>query len=326
MHIHFAKQNSSALVPEPPIHLIAKRNKWHRVYHGAYLDPRGKDLSKTPRETLHAASVIALAASTPVAVISHFSAAVMHGLPLLTSRIPARVQVTRATPSTGSKWAETHQAELRDHEHAVIDGVRCTSIPRTLRDLAGLVEPHELLALADAARARKVDLRPLRAVHRNRRILNWIVDHATDRSESFAESWSRYQLILAGIDVPLLQPSAYSDDGRFLGRADFGSQTGLFGEFDGKFKYDQLLKSAQTAADAVMHEKSRENDLRDTGVEIVRWDWRTLQTSGALAERWQRGLERMSRLPRPRAVIRLDALRPPPAPQWSDRLHWPTQV
>jgi hypothetical protein len=51
----------------------------------------------------------------------------------------------------------------------------------------------------------------------------------------------------------------------------------LAGEFDGLVKYGRLLRPGQTAADAVVAEKLREDGLRDQDVRVVRWIWKDLR-------------------------------------------------
>lgn len=275
-----------------------------------------------PRETWHAAKVIALAASTPIAVVSGLSAAVMHDLPILASRMPSHVHVTRSTKSMKNNWVVTHQSTLRDDEVVRVVGVRCTSILRTLYDLAEVLNPQELLAAADAARARGIDLTPLNSAVRHGRVLRWVVEHATDRSESYAESLSRFHLIASGRELPMLQPSVISAEGRFLGRADFGTTSGLLGECDGKLKYSRYLKPGQSAADAVMDEKRRENDFRDTNCEVFRWEWIVLSQPRVFVERWDRALLRAEALPPTTASFEIRAMRRPELIDWTKALRW----
>ena len=71
---------------------------------------------------------------------------------------------------------------------------------------------------------------------------------------------------------------------------DFATPDGVLGEFDGKLKYDELLRPGETAADAVMREKRREARLRELGFEIVRWDWDLLHQPEALVRRVETAL------------------------------------
>jgi len=45
------------------------------------------------------------------------------------------------------------------------------------------------------------------------------------------------------------------------------------GEFDGRVGYGRLVRPGQSPADAVYEEKLREDAIRDTGRQVVRWTW-----------------------------------------------------
>lgn len=57
----------------------------------------------------------------------------------------------------------------------------------------------------------------------------------------------------------------------------------MAGEFDGEEKYSkpEYLKG-RTASQAVVLEKNRENRIRATGLNVVRWDWADLMAPGTL--------------------------------------------
>lgn len=69
-------------------------------------------------------------------VVSHSSAAVLHGLPI-TERSLERVQVTRPGTSSGKRrgYLHLHAAPLHPSEVVELDGVRVTSLARTVVDL-----------------------------------------------------------------------------------------------------------------------------------------------------------------------------------------------
>jgi len=109
-----------------------------------------------------------------------------------------------------------------------------------------------------------------------RRWVMQVLEFAVTDSESAGESLSRAQMHLMGFPVPLLQVT-FRPGGRFLARTDFfWPQYRLIGEFDGDAKYlrDEYLGD-QTARQAVLAEKKREDKLRAAGFKVVRWDWAT---------------------------------------------------
>lgn len=127
-----------------------------------------------------------------------------------------------------------------------------------------------------------------------------VLEFAVTDSESAGESLSRAQMHLLGFPAPLLQV-IFRPGGRFLARTDFfWPQYRLIGEFDGDAKYlrDEYL-GGQTARQAVLAEKKREDKLRAAGFKVVRWDWATASDSARLGT-----LLRRAGLPNSRSEIK----------------------
>jgi uncharacterized protein YciW len=102
-------------------------------------------------------------------------------------------------------------------------------------------------------------------------------------SGSPGESFSRSRMRVAGFDVADLQQAIYDSAG-LVGYADFyWKQAKVVGEFDGMEKYvkPEFLKG-RTPSQAVVEEKKRENRMRATGLNVVRWDWADLMEAGKL--------------------------------------------
>ena len=57
-------------------------------------------------------------------------------------------------------------------------------------------------------------------------------------------------------------------------------------------KYGRLLRPGQSAGDAVYEEKLREDELRDTGRQVVRWTWPELDTPDVVGGRLLRAFAR----------------------------------
>lgn len=123
----------------------------------------------------------------------------------------------------------------------------------------------------------------LRGVRRAR----WIGAFADGRAQLPGESVSRLQLHRLGFrDIDLQVPLVGSDGARYF--ADFGfPRSQAFGEFDGEEKYrDAELRTTSTAADAVMAEKHREDEIRGvTGWRVVRWGSSHIRTPEDLGRR-----------------------------------------
>lgn len=164
-------------------------------------------------------------------------------------------------------------------DHAI--GARRTSGPRVSKDL--LLEHAS--RLTSGAR---------------RRWAEQVLEFAATESESAGESLSRAQMHLLGLPAPLLQ-ATFRAGGHFLARTDFfWPQYRLIGEFDGDAKYlrDEYLGD-QTARQAVLAEKKREDKLRAAGFKVVRWDWATASDAARLG-----ALLRQAGLPNSRFKIK----------------------
>jgi hypothetical protein len=256
-------------------------------------------------EAGHALRVCAaLPEFAPDAVVSHVSAAVLHGLPVW--GIPLdRVHLTRPRRSGARRGTVVHvHAAPVDADEVVgvhepgRGGLPVTSVARTVVDLARELDFERAVAVADAALHRRLvtpaDL--ARAMSRARGrpgapAARRVVAFADGRSESVGESRSRVAISAAGLPVPLPQWEVFATGGRRLGRVDFGwPDRATVGEFDGRVKYGSLLAPGQEPGDAVFAEKRREDALRDAGLRVVRWTWSDLADFAEVAGRLRRAL------------------------------------
>jgi hypothetical protein len=275
-----------------------RRGEWSLLQRGAYLVGPAQP---TPRQR-HLLMVRATLAGLRVpAVVSHSSAAALHGLPLW--GLPLRqVHVVRDPPARSGDEGRlrSHVARSASGDVVLVDGTPVTSVARTVLDIARAAPFPAALAVADAALAAGLttpdDLGAALtagAGTRGSRSARRVVRAADHRSESVGESRSRALMIDAGLALPELQVEVRRSDGTLVGRCDFGWQEhGLLGEFDGRVKYGRLLRPGQHPGDAVFEEKRREDALRDEGHGMVRWVWPELATPSALVARWTRALER----------------------------------
>jgi hypothetical protein len=273
------------------------RGELTRVRPGAYLPGTpDRDPAVSHRELVTAT----LAALHRPAVVSHQSAAVLHGLPLWGVPLD-RVHVTRRPPASSAvgRYLRSHVAGLADDDVVLVDGVAVTAPVRTVLDLARGLPFEPAVVLLDAAlHGRVVDraalderIACLGRVPGARSAIR-AVRFADGRSESVGESRSRVLLARLGLAPTTLQLEVRRHDGDFLGRADFGwEDERVLGEFDGRIKYGRLLRPGQAPGDAVFEEKRREDAFRDEDWGVVRWTWGDL-TPGVLGPRVLRALER----------------------------------
>jgi hypothetical protein len=277
---------------------LTRAGELQRLRRGAYVDA----ILPTSRTERHRLLIRAtLAGLRREAVVSHQSAAVLHGLPMWGVALD-RVHITRR-PRAWNDTSSTlccHVARLRDDEVVDVDGVLVTDPIRTALDLARSL-PHEVAVVAlDAAlnkellsheglRSRLFDIVGAPGSRSAARA----VAAADGRSESVGESRSRVVLHRWKLPPSDLQFEVRTETGRHVARTDFAwEEHRLVGEFDGRIKYGRLLTPGQDPGVAVFEEKLREDAVRDEGWSVVRWVWADLQRPDRLAARVRRAKER----------------------------------
>lgn len=242
----------------------------------------------------------AVRVTAPTAVVSHLSAAVLHGLPVLASSL-TRVQLTRADIPGGKSrgGVRVYAAPLHVDDVVLVEGIAVTSLARTVLDLGRTVSFREAVMTGDAARRRglaRVDLNS--CLDRSTRwpgmpAARRVVSFLDPLSESAGESLSRVALHTAMVPRPELQFEVRDRRGNLVGRADFGWEgQRTLGEFDGRVKYGRLLKPGESAGDAVYREKVREDAFRDLDWHVVRWTYPDLRAFDPVVERLRRAFIR----------------------------------
>jgi len=214
----------------------------------------------------------------------------LHGLPLFS--VPTgRVHLIR--PGRGGSHLrlgrQVHAAELPDSDIVELDGMLVTSCARTLFDLGRTLSfesavvaidfalHHELVSPGQLiAHIGRVGSGP--GIGATRRALRF----ADGRSESVGESRTRVFFRTFSLPIPVPQLEIFDEVGTLLGRADLGiTEHGTLIEFDGLAKYDELLAPGQTARDALVKEKVREDGFRECGWIVVRLTHRDLADARA---------------------------------------------
>lgn len=270
----------------------SREGEWDRLRRGAYI--RGQEPDDRRRHLL------LIAATLPEvrdgSVVSHASAAVLHGLPVPTHQLD-RVWMTREVGGHGRRGAVLHlrHCRLSPDEVTEVGGVPVTTLARSVIDLARNSTLEWGVIAADAALASGLDrMQLLEAASRAR---GWPGARRAERAALFAdgraqsplESVSRLQLARLGVPTPVSQFPVWLD-GRLVATTDFGwEEERLVGECDGRAKYGQLLRPGEQAEDAVMREKRREEKIRAAGYWIVRWGWEEAWDADALRRIINRG-------------------------------------
>jgi hypothetical protein len=252
-----------------------RSGQWVRVRHGCYCAREHFErLTAAPDSNHLLAVAAALAVAGADAAASLWSAAVVHELPLPRGE-PKVVSLVR--PSGGRRRQGSVRidvAALPPGDCEIREGVLRTTTPaRTVVDIARRCAFIDAVMVADAAlRMRLATKADLLAVLEKQ--AQWpgaagardVVEFADGRSESPLESRSRVRMFEAALPVPELQGEIVDDGGRVVARADFLWATyRTVGEADGKVKY------ADGRRQTLFDEKRREDAIRRSGWEVVRW-------------------------------------------------------
>ena len=263
-----------------------------RVYPGVLVAPSASFDGHEGAQRLHRMTAIAVATSglstsdSPLP-LCHATAAAFHGIPLLKPDI-ARVHVTTGGRSGGAvhRYRHLHAAPFDPAEVTVVDGIAVTTIERTAVDVAAQGVFAQALTAFDQTIRMGGDVEVMGDILESRRRVGVRVARralacANGLSESVGESWSRAQMIEAGLPVPRLQHRFHCPSGSY--HTDFDWDEALIGEFDGLHKYGRLLRPGETAEHAVVREKLREDELRATDAHFVRWTWAHLESDTVVA-------------------------------------------
>lgn len=244
-----------------------------------------------------------LATSEPL-VFSHETAAALHGLAVYR---PATDRVhTIAPPARPGALAglirhrgEAHGGSTARH------GLRCTSIPQTVADVARTATFDQAVVIADAAlrtmctsvgggydesaasmlRA-SVEESVAHSAHGRRRA-DRVLRFADGRAQLPGESISRIRLAELGFRNVALQRRVAGPRGKSY-YVDFAiDDAHAFGEFDGSIKYiDGTMLDDRTTAEVFDAEKQREDWIRGTTHRLLaRWGWPHILTAAHLGER-----------------------------------------
>jgi hypothetical protein len=211
-------------------------------------------------------------------VVSHASAAALHGLPLPGADL-SEVHFSRSGGS-GNDLVGTrrlHAAAPADGWLTEVDGIRVTKIARTLIDV-GRTQPRlAAVAAMDAALHRGLT-DPHELVVAFESELRWVgspfarkaLQLADGRVESPGETWARLAVdgLASGHE---LQFEVYDEFGHFVARADGGFPAlGLIWEYDGEGKYEELRLPGTTREQVLEKQYRRQRKAEKLGWTVIR--------------------------------------------------------
>lgn len=228
-------------------------------------------------------------------VFARQSSASVWGIPFIGTH-PVRALTLKNDGGRSRAGVSRHFAARAGLEVVRMEGLLVTGRLRTVLDLAAFSsftdaivpldhvlrpDPNTVLPAFSKSEL-EAGIRDIYSAAAARRI-RAAIDFAQPGSASAGESWSRALMRVAGFEPPILQ-QRLSDAAGLVGYSDFfWKESGVVGEFDGEEKYvkDAYLRG-QTASQAVVAEKKRENRIRAMGFTVVRWDWAELAAPGTL--------------------------------------------
>ncbi len=262
--------------------------KLRKVAPGFYVDAAEFHLLDAKRQ--HSVRARAAAHIRRGSVVSHISAAAVHGLDLWNTALEV-VHLTVPGPTGGSRTSTRHIHARKGIGSILVDGAPTTPLARTVLDCARSVDFRHAVVIGDSAlRANRLTMAALTgaldgsAGQTGIAAARRAVGSMDGLSESPGESLSRILFKQHGIPAPILQYVITE-----LGvRVDFyWEEFRIVGEFDGVKKYGGK-------AEALVQEKVREDAIRDLGYEVVRWIWKDLFSFDRVAARFERAVKRAS--------------------------------
>jgi very-short-patch-repair endonuclease len=277
-------QQGKLLTPQRGIYLTKELAEW---------------LQLVPAGATAMRAMSALATLGAGSVISHQTAAQLHGLDLLTQPLPW-VTLTRPRglgSKSGNQGVCVHAAGLPAGHIGARLGMPVTTVPRTVVDLARELDFAAAVVVADSALhqhlASKEELRQVLAGCRQ-----WpgalkassVIDFADGLAESVLESIARVLFQKLRLPSPELQVEIRGKHG-FIGRVDFlWRQFRTIAEVDGALKYTADPMRAR-------RQLQRDKELRTAGYEVEHFDWREItqeqqQVDSSLRVAFARGRQR----------------------------------
>jgi Protein of unknown function (DUF559)/Transcriptional regulator, AbiEi antitoxin len=214
------------------------------------------------------------------AVVSHRSAAIVHGIDLIGSLGgPASLTVGAGSGRRGNTGIRLYTTPLPAEHITETLGLPVTTVARTVIDLARTLAFAEGVAAADSAIRKQItSKRELSAVlaaspQRNGiRRARRVVEFADGRAESALESIARVAFDDCGLPEPALQVWIPGPKGDAIGRVDFcWEQYKTIAEVDGAMKYEVPARAKA--------QLRRDKRLREAGYQIVHFDWHEITTN-----------------------------------------------
>jgi Transcriptional regulator, AbiEi antitoxin len=233
------------------------------------------------KHLLHARA--ALAAQHGAVALTGPSAAALHGFALYEEDLSV-VHLVRLDRGCSHHAAKiNHHVVTQDIEDdlEVYGGVTAITPARAVWEVAcrsslesGVVTADSALRQNPGLRDAIQELQERFAYFPGSRRGRLAIELADPRAESPGESVTRVQFHRFGIPKPELQHHVVDRHGSLVGISDFyWEEQRHLGEFDGKIKYQKLLRRDETPSECVFREKKREDTMRADLRGMTRFVW-----------------------------------------------------
>ncbi|MCC4907872.1 type IV toxin-antitoxin system AbiEi family antitoxin domain-containing protein [Microbacterium sp. cx-59] len=285
-----------------PLRRLLAANELTVVRPGVYLRQNAASAFTAEDRIIVRARAVALVSHRPP-VFSHLTAAALHGLPVYGVRDRNVHTIVPDSRPRAPQGVVRHRGALDEGDIVERVGLRCTSLVRTVADVARTSERETSVCVADAALRlvamsrtydadRAQELRAAAAgIARGSAHGIWraerVLEFADGRAQLPGESISRIRLAQLGFARPDLQVRVAGPHGQYF-FVDFGlDDVHALGEFDGLGKYTNPdVRSGRDLERTLLEEKAREDWIRGTtGRPLARWGWDHIGSAQSLGTR-----------------------------------------
>ncbi|WP_344716981.1 type IV toxin-antitoxin system AbiEi family antitoxin domain-containing protein [Gordonia defluvii] len=216
-------------------------------------------------------------------VVSHASAAVLHGLPMLRPEFgDVHVTVPSESVRVRSEFRRIHVAILYPGDVVDLGGQCATSLERTAVDVAA-ASPMGFagaLAVFDAALRRGAHPGVLADLVRRRGATGTVrlaLRHSSPCADGVGESWCRAQLLAARLPRPRLKHPLLDVCGEVLAEPDMDWDGSILGEFDGAARFGRVRVPGDSPLSAAWRAIARDDRLGRMGIRVLRFTWTDLE-------------------------------------------------
>jgi predicted transcriptional regulator of viral defense system len=248
-------------------------------------------------DTWHQRLWLGLLEAPPGSAVSHWSTAQLQGLPG-DRRLDEVHVLTTVDLDHRARHARLHQTRDLPPDHVTtIDGIPCTTIARTIFDLARTESPKWIGILLDAGRHRcgmtveemvETTLRLAKRGRAGTRTMRHLVAERMESSYVPTESVleAEFVALCGAYGLPEAERQILlGDDEALIGRVDFFYRPDLVVELDGRAFHGGPVAEARDA--------DRDARLRALGIDVLRLGWHdVVRDPSATAKRVRRRLDR----------------------------------